>query len=137
MGIQERKSMSVTSKPRPKVKRRTPRKKVSQDEALAWLKKNHPTLPVEKNGDWVWITESVPASVRKSLAGYGFQRKKRSPGFTVLESGNHGTWSHSCNHPARYKFTKEGGKSKEKPVEPEKEETTEEELMAELTALLN
>lgn len=130
--------MSVVAK-KPKVRKRTPRKTVAQDEAVAWVKKNHPSISVEKNGDWVWLMEPVPATAWKSLAGYGFQRKQRSPGFTVLESGNHGTWSHSCNHPARHKFKASGGgksKAAEPTVEPEKEQT-EAELMAELAALTN
>ena len=128
----------MTKTKRPKVSKRTPRKKVAQDEAVAWVKKNHPSISVEKNGDWVWLIEPVPATAWKSLAGYGFQKKKRSPGVTKLESGNCGTWSHSCNHPARHKFVKGGGKRKEEEptVKPEIEET-EAELMAELAELMN
>lgn len=132
--------MSVVAKTKPKVRKRTPRKTVAQDEAVAWVKKAHPSISVEKNGDWVWLMEPVPATAWKSLAGYGFQRKQRSPGFTKLESGNHGTWSHSCNHPSRHKFSKakddkDDSKSKEEPTV--EVEQTEAELMAELAELMN
>ena len=123
-------------------KKRTPRKKVTQAECLAWLNKNHPSLSAEKNGDWVWITEEVlnHDGAWRSLAGYGFERKKRSPGYSEMESGNKGYWSHSCSHPTRHLFTKGTGKHTAKGVAPKAEEEVEvgadDALMDELASLI-
>ena len=133
---------TTKTKARPRV-RRALRKKVAQDECLAWLNKNHPRLSAEKNGDWVWITQEVlnHDGAWKSLAGYGFERKKRSPGYSVMESGGNGYWSHSCNHPTRHLFTKEKGHTTGKPkvLAKVEEETSasEDALMDELSSLLN